>query len=119
MIEMGEIEIAEAVEEDLEAGLAAADSAEEVEVEVDSAGEEILGDSGENLLRCMMLFVINVGKNVKFHLDPLGISLFFAVIVSDKVVRVQVQEEVLVQEVHLGLECLQSNSAKLKPSLIK
>jgi hypothetical protein len=109
MIEMGEIEIAEAVEEDLEAGLAAADSAEEVEVEVDSAGEEILGDSGENLLRCMMLFVINVGKNVKFHLDPLGISLFFAVIVSGKV---KVQAEVLVQEAEIDLrhlECLQNN----------
>ena len=91
---------AEAVEEDLEADLAAADLVEE-----DLEDE---ADSKEDLLRCMMLPVINVEKNVKFHLDPLEISLFFAVIVSGKVR----EAEVLVQEVqgdHLGLECLQNN----------
>jgi hypothetical protein len=111
MIGMAEMaEIAEAVEEDLEADLVEVDLAEEdLGDEEDLAEEEVEAeDSKENLLKCMMLPVINVEKNVKFHLDPLEISLFFAVIVSGKVR----EAEVLVQEVqgdHLGLECLQNN----------
>lgn len=32
-------------------------------------------------LRCTKQFVINVEENVKFHLNPLRVNLFFAVIV--------------------------------------
>jgi hypothetical protein len=102
------VEIAEAVEEDLKAGLAEADLVEE-DLGDEADSEEILPeDSKENLLRCMMLLVINVEKNVKFHLDPLEISLFFAVIVLGK----PREAEVLVQEAEIDphhLEYLQNN----------
>ena len=80
--------------------------------EAEEASEEeakILEDLKEDLLRCMMLPVLNVEKNVKFHLDLLGISLFFAVIVLDKV---KVQAEVPVHSAEIDphhLEYLQSN----------
>ena len=106
MIEIAKI--VETVKENLETGLAAADLAEE-DLGDETDSEEILEDSKEDLLKCMMLLVINVEKNVKFHLDPLGISLFFAVIVLGKV---KVQAEVLVQETEIGpqhLDFLQNN----------
>ena len=42
----------------------------------------------EDLLRCMMLSVINVRKNVKFHLNLLVVSLFCAVTALEKRVEV-------------------------------
>lgn len=99
-------EIVEAVEEDLETALAA-DSAEEDQKEEDS--EEILEDSRENLLKCMMLLAVNAEKNARFHSDLQEASLFFAVIVLGKL---EALTEVLAREAEIGLlnpEYLQNN----------
>jgi len=108
MIEMKEIEIAEAAEGDLEADLAEADLEEDLEdeeaLEEIQEGQEDLdkvqeGGLEENLLKCMMLFVINAEKNAKFHLNLQEISLFFAEIALDKAT----------QEGETRKECLQKN----------
>ena len=106
MIGIGKI--VEAIEVNSEEELEVADLSEE-DLEDEANSEEALKDLIEALVRCMMLPVINVEKNVKFHLNLQEISLFFAVIVLEKV---KVQAEVLVQEAEVDphlLECPQNN----------
>ena len=90
------------VEEDL---VEAASEEDQVDQEADSAVEET-ADSEEKDLKCMMQYVLNVEKIVKFHSDQQEPNLFFAVIASDRkkaeaVAEDHFQEAKVLQDNHL------------------
>lgn len=67
------------------------------EMEIDLAVEieaDLVAETEDQLL-CMMLLVINVENNAKFHLDPQEINLFFAVIVLEKNLEDNDEEELV------------------------
>ena len=83
--------------------------ASEIEAEADSAVEI----EKEDLLRCMMLSVINAKKNAKFHLNRQETSLSFAATASEQAAEA-------VQETADHLQgFLQNNSISLMPSLTR
>ena len=101
MADSAETEMADAVADALKT--LEAEEADLAEAEAEEALEaDALGDLEiEDLLKCMMLFVINARKNARFHSDHQGTSQFYAVIALEMKAGAQAHVQVLVQEADL------------------
>lgn len=102
----------------METDLAVDGLAEDLGIET-NLRTKILEGLKEDLMKCMMLFVIIVEKNVKFHLNQQVINLFFAVIVLEKL---KIREVILVQKTktdQVKWEYRKNNSMKLMQNLIR
>jgi hypothetical protein len=102
----------------VEEASAPVEAALEVEAVVDLVEEaEALAEEIEMVeeAKCMMLFVLNVERIVKYHSDLVEINLFFVAIV---LARKAIAQD-LAQVQLYNLEYLVNNSRDLKQSLIK